>query len=172
MTPRILEYDNGRVKMTAQAFAIPEIKALIDKYDDVNAEAYLTYVHAMSSPESPYSNIPDDEKVDAIVFDITATLGEFDFDDVLLKRAVEKFKELYMTKTYALAEELGNELIRFRNILKNEALTMGPEGNFKDRMSLMEKIEKISTNYLKVKKDAELELNQSKTKGDHEVGEY
>lgn len=171
MIPKILEYEDGRIKVTPQAFAIPEIKAILDKYD-MKAEPYLMYVYNMSAPDSPYRNIPDEEKVESIVYDVQSTLGEFDWEDPLVEVAINKFISLYRTKLVALAEELEEELNRFRKILKETPLILGGENsNFRDRLALMEKIDKVSTAYQKVKKQAEDEKGSS-TKGDHEIGEY
>lgn len=170
MSPKILEYEDGRVKVTAEAFAIPELRAILDKYD-MNAEPYLAYVHAMSAVDSPYVNVPRDEKLETAVYDIQATLGEFDFEDEILQFAIDKLKSLYLSPMVALAEELGEELHRFREILKNEPITMGEGGNFKDRKDLMKEIGRIATEYAKVREQADKELRVA-TKGDHEVGEY
>jgi hypothetical protein len=171
MIPKILEYEDGRIKITPQAYALPEIKALIDKYD-MKVEPYLMYVYYMAHPESPVINLPEDEIVDSVIYDLQTTLGEFDFEEPLLQVAVTKFKKLYTTKMIALAEELGNEIDRIRNTLKNTPITMGgQEDNMKIRMSLLEKISKISAEYMKVKEQADKDLKIA-TKGDHEVGEY
>lgn len=169
MTPRILEYEDGRVKVTAEAFAIPEIKALLDKYD-MKADPYLTYVHAMSAINSPYVNIPDEEKVDAVVYDVQTTMGEFDWEDPMLDDAIKKLRSLYQSSMVALALELEQELHRMRKLIRDTPLTLGEGGNFKDRKDLMKDIDKIATSYARVKEMAEKELGG--TKGDHEVDDY
>lgn len=170
MIPQILEYEDGRVRITASAYAIPELKALIDKYDN-KAEPYLQYVWANTSPVSAYINTPAEEKKETIIYDIRETLGEFDWECELLKYAIEKLKDLYQTPNMKLAQELGQELLRITNLLQTEPLTMGDGGNFRERMALMEKIDKISSNYTKVKAEADKEMGAA-TKGDHELGEY
>jgi len=170
MTPRILEYEDNRVKVTAEAYAIPEIKALLDKYD-MKAEPYLAYVHAMTAVDSPYINIHDEEKQESVVYDIQATLGEFEFKDPLLENAIERLNSLYTSPMVALALELDQELHRIRKLLKDTPLTIGEGGNFKDRKDLMKDIDKIATSYNKVKEAADKELKAA-TKGDHEVGDY
>jgi len=167
MTPRILEYDEGRIKVTAEAYGIPEIKALIDKYD-MKAEPYLAYVQCMSALDSPYINIPSGEKEDSVIYDVQATHGEFDFEEPLLVNAIDRLKNLYMTPNMALAIELGEELHRFRNYLKITPLS---EDNMMIRQSILKDIDKYSLNYTKVKQNAEKEI-QVATKGDHEVGDY
>lgn len=171
MTPRILEYEDRRVKVTAEAFAIPEIKAILDKYD-MKAEPYLSYIHAMSAIDSPYINIPNEEKQEAVLYDVQDTLGEFNWEDPMVDKAIDKLKMLYQGPMVALALELEQELHRFRKKLKDTPLTMGGEdSNFKDRKDLMKEIGKMASEYSKVKEMAEKELKVA-TKGDHEVGGY
>ncbi len=166
MIPKILEYDNQRIKITPQAYSIPELKVIIDKYTD--PEPYLMFVHSMSAIDSPYINIPDEEKEDAVVYDIQATLGDFEWEDPLLAKAITRIRSLYATPMVLMSLELEQELHRFRILLKTTPLTME---NFKDRSELLKNIDKISTSYNKVKEQAEKEL-QVATKGDHELGSY
>lgn len=170
MIPKILEYEDDRIKVTAQAYSIPEIKDLIDKYES-SVEPYLSFVHAMSAVDSPYVNIPEEEKVESIVYDIKYTLGEFDYEDELLDIAITKLKSLYSSPIVLLANELEQELHRLRKYLRDTPVVGGYEGNFRERMSLMEKIDKIANSYQKVRKQADEELKIA-TKGDHEIGEY
>ncbi len=167
MTPKILEFEDNRVKVTAAAFAIPEIKAILDKYD-LQAEPYLTYIHAMTALDSPYVNIPLEDKPEAIQYDIQETLGDFDPDDELLQAAIKRLQEFYLTPNMALALELGEELHRFRRWLRDNPIS---EDNMGYRQSIMKDIDKYSANYIKVKNDAEKELKVA-TKGDHELGGY
>jgi hypothetical protein len=170
MIPHILEHEDGRVKVTAEAFAIPEIKALLDKYD-MKAEPYLSYVYAMAAPDSPYCNIPNEEKVESVVYDIKATLGEFDYEDELVEVAIEKLRRLYASPEVLLAEELAEELHRLRKYLRDTPIQDGAEGNLSDRRAILKEIAQYATNYAKVRKQADDQLRVA-TKGDHEVGGY
>lgn len=169
MIPRILEYIDGRVVVTAEAFGIPEVKALLDKYD-MKAEPYLAFVMYMSSPVSPYINIPleNDERKDSIIYDVNTTYGDFEFDEPLMYNAIERLRTLYMSPNMALAIELGEELHRFRKYLKDNPLT---EENIPLRQAILKDIDKYSLNYTKIKQNAEKEM-QVATKGDHEIGQY
>lgn len=167
MTPRILEYEDGRVKVTAEAYTIAEIKALIDKYD-MKAEPYLSYVYSMTSPNSAYTYIPSGEKSEAIIYDIQATLGDFDYNDPLISNAIEKLNSLYTSPMMLMAMELSDELHRLRIWLKTNPIS---EDNLPMRQSILKDIDKYATSYLKVKDQAEKELKVA-TKGDHELGEY
>ena len=97
---------------------------------------------------------------------------EFNPFEPLLETAIDKLNDLYKSPIMKLAEELGNEVDRFRQILKNESITTGPEGNFRERMALLEKIDKISSSYEKVKNQAKKEMEDEGIRGDHEIGMY
>jgi hypothetical protein len=169
MIPKLLEYEDGRIKVTAEAYTIPEVHALIIKYD-MKAEPYLSYVYGMTAPDSIYMNVPieGDERSDSIIYDIKQTLGEFDHEEPLLQNAVDRLLSIYMTPNMALANELGEELHRMRKWLKNNPIT---EQNLPLRQSIMKDIDKYSLNYTKVKQNAEKEMEVA-TKGDHEMGDY
>ena len=168
MIPKILEYEDRRVKVTAQAFAIPEIKALIDKYE-LNVEPYLSYIHAMTAPDSPYLNIPNEEKSEAIIFDIQATIGEFDFEDSLVEEAIQRMRKFFISPNFALAEQAAEEIHSLIKWLK--ATPYGNEENVKTRIGLLKDLSKVSSEYVKVKKQVEEEMKVA-TKGDHELGGY
>lgn len=170
MTPRILEYEDNRVKVTAEAYAIPEIKNLIDKYD-MQVEPYLAYVHAMAAPDSPYCKVPITERQEAVIYDIKETLGDFDYEDPLVDAAVTKFRSLYTSEIVLLADQLEAELGEWRRLLRDEKPTLGAEGNMKDRMAIVANIDKYAANVASVRKRADDEI-ATKMKGNAEMGEY
>lgn len=168
MIPKILEYEEGRVKVTAEAYIIPEIKAILDKYD-MKAEPYLSYVYCMSALDSPYVNIPEEERQEAIVYDIQATLGEFDWLDPVCSNAIARLKSMYTGPMTAMALEAREDLNRLRVWLRNTPY--GDEENVKTRISLLKDIDKVATAYTKLLEEAKKE-QVANTKGDHEVGDY
>lgn len=167
MIPKILEYEDERIKITAEAYSIPEVKAIIDRYE-LGAEPYLAYVHLMTVPNSPYKNLPEEERKEQIIFDVNDSHGNFDPDDDLLETAVNKCKSLYESPAIQMANELEEELHRFRKLLRDTPLT---GDNFKDRKDYMKDVDKILTTYSKVKKQADEELD-IKMKGKSQLGEY
>lgn len=171
MIPRILEYDNdsGRVNITAQAYAIPELKAIIDKFP--NPEPYLSYVHAMSAADSPYIRIPMSERQESVLYDVKETMGDFDHEDELVTEAIAKMRSLYESTIVLMAEQLEEEINEWRLLLKNERAIMGEGGNMKDRMNIMANIDKYAANVAKVRKQADDEIGP-KMKGDNELGQY
>ena len=170
MLPRILEYEDDRVKVTPEAYTIPEIKRILDKHDDM-AEPYLAYVSALSYPDSPYKNIPKEERAEAALFDIKDTMGDFDEEDELIAPAIERLKSLWESPQTLLADEMEEELHRWRKYLKDTPLIGGIDGNMKDRLAFIDKVEKISAAAANIRKIADDEISP-KMKGGNELGEY
>lgn len=167
MLPKILEYEDGRIKVTAEAFTIPELHSIITKFGD-NAEPYLAYVSALSRPDSSYNYIPESEKEEAALFDIKETLGEFDETDDLIQPAIERLRSLWESAQTQLADEMEEELHRWRKYLKETP--MGGEA-MKDRLVMVDKIEKVSLAAANIRKIADNEIGP-KMKGSNELGEY
>ena len=170
MIPRILEYEDGRVKVTAHAFAIPEIKALIDKYD-MQVEPYLAYVHAMTAPDSPYVNVPDDEKVEVIIYDVQETLGEFDYKDELLENAINKFDSLYTSTTKRYYDGLKKSIERMAKYLEHEEIVAGKDGNLAEIIRIQKDGGITIRNFKDIEKQVDEEM-KVKMKGNNELGEY
>lgn len=167
MIPRILEYEEGRIKVTAEAYGIPEISRIIKKYDYENCEAYLTYVAYLSYPDSPYINLPEEERTESALFDVKETFGEFDENDDLIQPAIEKIQSLYRSAAVLAADEMEQELHRWRIYLRDTP--MG--GDMKDRITIVDKFEKTALSAANLRKIADDEIG-GKMKGNNELGEY
>lgn len=169
---KILEYENGRVIIGLHSRLIKETNDIILKFGEDGCEPYLAYVYLMTAYDSPFANLDNEtERAEAVIFEVHATVGEIDPTEELLQPAVDKVKQLLETPMSGLAEELENELHRIRKYLKYTPLADGEGGNFKDRMGLMKEIEKISSSFAKVKKQAEEEI-KTKLRGSAELGDY
>lgn len=167
MIPRILEYEEGKVKVTAEAYGIPEINKIIQKYDYENCEAYLTYVAYLSYPDSPYINLPESERTESALFDVKEVFGEFDENDELIEPAVERLKSLWRSAATLAADEIEQEIHRWRIYLRDTP--MG--GDMKDRISITDKFEKLAISAANLRKIADDELG-NRMKGNNELGEY
>ena len=145
------------------------INKILEKHD--NAEPYLAYVSALSYPDSPYKNITKEERAEAAIYDIKETLGDFDTEDELIEPAIEKLRSLWESPQTLLADEMEEELHRWRRYLKDTPLIGGLDGNMKDRLSFIDKVEKISAAAANIRKIADDEIGP-KMKGSNEIGEY
>ncbi len=168
MIPRILEYEDGVIKVTPEAYMIPEIQAIIHKYKDSNCEAYLGYVYMLSYPDTPYKYMPISERKEAALFDVKQTMGAFDEDDELLEPAIERLTALWKSHATQAADEMEEEVLRWIKYLQ-ETPTGGEE--MKNRFNITDKFEKLSLSAANLRKLADEEI-RTKMKGSNELGEY
>lgn len=171
MSPKILEYEDGRFRITTNAMLISELKQLVDKYGEDGAEAYLAYVHLMTALDSPFVNLPEDEKEESIIFEINQTIGSFDPFEPLLKPAVEKLEGLYETDTMRYFKSLKISIKKMGDYIRDEEITSGKDGN----LSEIIRIHKESGSTLKSFKDIERQVDdelQVQLRGNAEIGEY
>jgi hypothetical protein len=171
LIPSIFELtDNNRIKLTPECFVIPELKYIIDQYED-KAEPYLLYAWYLTNPSSPYCNLSDGEKVEELTSDIFNTVGEFNEDCPLLIAAIEKLKLLQKTPIQSFFEEIRNDLTRMKEYLRATPITGGKDGDLKDRIGMLEKVGKMAEQYKSLEKLADQE-RQEAMRGGHEMGLY
>ena len=167
MIPRILEYEDGRVKVTAEAFTIPELNQVILKHGEEGCEPYLTFIAHQSYPDSPYKNVPHLERLDVIIYDVKQVFGDFNENDELIEPAIEKLRSLWESPATLAADEMEEELHRWRIYLRDTP--MG--GEMKDRLTIVAQFEKTAASAANLRKLADNELS-TKMKGNNEIGEY
>lgn len=167
MIPRILEFEDGRVKITPEAYTIPEVHALITKYEE-DVEPYLAFVSAFSYPDGIYIRLPEADRRESALYDIKSTMGDFDEDDELIEPAIERLRSLWQSPQTMAADEMEEELHRWRIYLKNTP--MGGE-EMKNRLVVVDKFEKAAQTAVNLRKIADEQLG-TKMKGTNEMGEY
>lgn len=168
MIPRILEYEEGRIKITVEAYTLPETHAIIKKYGDMDCEPYLAYVYKMSYPDGTYNFMPKADRKEAAIFDVKETIGDFDEDCDLLDGAIERLESLWKSHATQQAEALEEEILKWIQYLK-ETPTGGEE--MKNRFAITDKFEKLSLSAANLRKLADEEV-KAKMKGSSELGEY
>lgn len=167
MIPRILVFEDNRVKITAEAYTIPELHAIITKFGD-EAEPYLAYVSAFSYPDGIYVRLPREQRKEAAIYDIKATIGDFDEEDELMEPAIERLRSLWETSNTKAADEMEEEINRWTIYLRETPL--GGE-EMKNRLTVVDKFEKAAQTSVNLRKIADEEIG-TKMKGDNEMGEY
>ncbi len=170
MIPRILEYEDGRIIITAEAYSQPELKAIIDKFD-MGAEPYLAYVHLSTAPNSPYINLEEDEKEEQMIFDIINTHGDFDIDEPLLKPAVAKLQKLYTSKTKNYYDALGVSIDKMARYLRDKPITEGKDGNLSEIIRIHKEGGGTIRSYKEIEKQVDEEL-KIKMRGKSKLGDY
>lgn len=167
MIPRILEYEEGMVKLTPEALLIPETNRIIAKHGDEGCIVYLSYVYLMAYPDTPYKNLPKEDRRESALADVKETLGDFDEEDELIEPAINRLRSLWESHSSMAADEMEEEVHRWRNYLRDTP--MG--GDMKDRLVIVDKFEKTVASAANLRKQADNELSL-KMKGSNEMGEY
>ena len=170
MIPRILEYEEGRINITENAYLIPEVKVFIDKYGD-KAEPYLAYVHLMTAPDSPFTNVEEQEKHETVVYDVIQTTGEFDIEEPLLAEAVEKFRKLYTSTTKNYYDSLKISIDKMSEYLRDKPITEGKDGNLSEIIRIHKEGASTIRNFKDIEKQVDEEL-KTKMRGKNTLGEY
>jgi hypothetical protein len=172
MIPKILEYDptDFRISVTAEAFAIPELKVILDKHE-LQAEPYLMYVHLMTAPDSPYINLPIDEKAETVIYDVINSLGDFDPFDDLLKPAVAKLDSLYTSPLVRHYKGLKILLDKFTQYAIDKEIIEGKDGNMPELQRLLKEAGINMKSFKEIEKQVDEEL-KTKMKGKTQLGDY
>ncbi len=167
MIPKILELEEGRIKITENAFMMPELKAIIDKYD-MAAEPYLAYVHFMTHPESSYNNLEDEEKKETIIYDVIQTVGDFDIYEPLLKKAITKMEVLYTTRKRRYYNNLCTLMDKVNDYVQTAVVT---DENLSDITKAFKEAGLTMKSFAEAEKQIDEEL-KTKMKGKNVLGEY
>lgn len=170
MYPKIIEYNSelNKITLTEAVFCLPETKAIVDKYGVEGSIPYMGYCYFMSAPDSAYRNQSMGEKEETIAYDVNTTMGDMDPSEPLLDPAIIKLKSLWETATSLFADELEDEVHRWRTYMRDNPLD---DENFKNREKIVDKALKIITTLREVRKIAD-EEQKPDTRGDHELGDY
>lgn len=170
MTPRILEYEDGRIVITVEAFTIPEVNAIITKYE--NPEPYLAYVYLMSSVDSPYMNLPEEEKEDTIIYNVNETLGEFDSNEKLLKPAVTILSKLWDSKAKRYYDSLGIGMDKVSEHMRIvEISSAGKDANLSEINRMIREAGSTLKSYKEAERAVDEEL-KTKMRGKSALGDY
>lgn len=166
MSPKLFEINNGRIILTENAFLIKETRELIDKYGE-GVDPYVAFCHLLSAIDSPLRNLPEEERIEAAVFEVNSLYGEFDEYEPLLDKCIEKLRHLYATPIYNLFEGLGDEVNNILYYLKTTPLS---SDDYSQRVATIEKAGRLALSLAAAKKTAEEDMKQN-TRGDQETGQ-
>ena len=97
MNIRLFELDGRIVKPTEHCYMISWLNCIIEEYpkDHIKVLAYVYYM-SYTGPDNPYANIVEEDREQKIMQSLEP---EFDTEDPMIIRAIEKCTELYMTPT-------------------------------------------------------------------------
>jgi hypothetical protein len=127
MNIKLFELDAGAIKPTEHCYMISWLKAIIDEWPEEHVKI-LGYVYYMSylGPDNPYFNIVEEDREEKICRDLQP---EFDTEDPIILRAIEKCTELYTTPTMRSYDAIKTMLDNLNTYLKTTPVTDGRDGN-------------------------------------------
>lgn len=166
---KIFTVEDGILKINENCLLIPELKAVVDEYEDpIPALAYLYF---MNDPESPYRNLTDEEKQEMVSNDVG---GDFGLDDEVIDNAMEKLRKLYITPIQEYYEGQKNSMHvvgRYLKSLTENSVSYGRDGNLSELQRMQKEAGRVMESFLKLEKLWKEEA-QSKLRGNVELGEY
>ena len=127
MEIRLFEIEGRVVKPTEHCYMISWLNCIIEHFpeDHVKVLAYVYYM-SYSGPNNPYTNIVEEDREQKIMQSLEP---EFDTEDPMIIRAIEKCTELYMTPTMRSYDAIKTMLDNLNTYLKNTPVTDGRDGN-------------------------------------------
>ena len=157
MIPKIFDINNGQVVINHNCLSMPELKAIHDSYEDpIPAFNFLHYKYDV---ESPYSNIPEDDKDDILINDFP---GEYTLEDEVMVEAMKKLEELYITPTYRYY--LDNKILmeKLGVFARTASVTTGRDGNIAALQAQVKSVGKTILEFKQLEKIAMQEIEETK----------
>jgi hypothetical protein len=166
MSPKLFEVtEAGRLIITPEAYMLEETRDILDKYE-LNAEPYLAYCHLMSAYNSPFRNLPAEEKKEEVIREVYTNIGAFDEEDPLLQKCIDRLTNLYTTSLVRLFNGLESELDNILYYLQTTPIT---SEDLIQRKGIIADAAKLAASLASVKKSVD-EETKANTIGGREVG--
>lgn len=159
MKIKIFDISNGKVVINEECLTIPELKAVVEKYE--NPIPALCYLYYMFDPSSSYSNNTFDEKEEAILKDYP---GEYTTEDEVIIKASEKLQKLYITPTMRFYLDNKILLERVGKFARNSEISSGRDGNINSFQMQLKSLGKTIEEFKKLELIVQQELDEMNTR--------
>lgn len=159
MLPRIFDISNSQVVINHNCLAIPELKAIYEKYEDPIPA--FNYLHFRFDPESPYHNMVEEEKDEMLAKDFA---GEYSLEDEEMLAAINKLEVLYMTPTYRYYLDNKILLEKLGKFARTQPITAGRDGNITALSGQIKSVGKTILEFKQLEKTVLDEINEMKGK--------
>lgn len=148
---------NGNVVINHNCLSIPELKAVHDAYEDpIPAFNFLFY---RFDPESPYANMPEEDKDDIIINDFP---GDYTLEDEEIIAAIKKLEMLNTTPTYRYYLDNKILLEKLGNFARTSPITSGRDGNISALTAQIKSVGKTIMEFKQLEKVVLAELDETK----------
>ena len=152
----IFEIQDDKVAITPNVLLIPEFKALVDTYKEPIAA--LSYIYFMCHPESPYADVPENDKQEIISNDVG---GDFGLEDDEIEAAIKKAEMLYVTPTRRFFLNAKRGLETMGDYIGKASITEGKDGNFSTLQMAYTRIGKMIQEFKVLEKEYKEEVGSA-----------
>jgi len=175
----LLVFEGSKLEVTPETLTIGPFKTIWNRDKSKGKEmalAELAYVYYAADFKSIYKNIPIDEREDRIVQDVFE--GKKWKADIVIKKAIEKYKELNFSQTMGLLEDAEGAIEKVRSYLREVDLmetdnSGKPIYSAKDLMANLKGLGEVVAGIKKLKDEVAKEVNDSSTiKGGNTLGAF
>lgn len=160
MFPKIFDIENEQIRINEHILSIPELKAVYDEYE--NALPAFQFLRNICDPYSPYNQLEEDIKEEAVLIDFP---GEYTTEDEVMIKARKKLESLYMSPAYRYYLDNKSLLEKMGNFARHVSIRDGKDGNYVQAQSQLEKVGKVMISFKQLEKVAEEELEKTRTRG-------
>lgn len=147
---KLITIDKNEVVIDEIILSIKEFKELWEK---THSSLPFRYIWSMLDPESPYMNIPDDEREE----EVTKDLESFDKHSVEFVLAYKRAERLYDSPIRRLMQGARTNINNMANYLNNVTVEHGRDGNLntlinfhKNLLPLIRNFSAVETEYRQI----------------------
>lgn len=166
MIAQVLTVENQKVKLHPGLLLVPEFKDLYEKQikNKKDPLTVFTYFYLSLDPESPYQNLAEEDRSYNIQKDLKKDWNESDIEFVMAK---DKFELMYTSPIKRLYDAAKVALDNISSYLQTTSITDGKEGNYKDIVTTIQGIGKLTEGFKAAEQALKAEV---KTRGDRKRG--
>jgi len=159
---KLFDISNNKVVPSEHCFLLPFLKNVMTEFPDnyLVIYSYLFYMSCRSS-ENPYYNRPKEELQEEILKDLGVPI---DTENLIIRIAMERCKELYETPTVRAYNGISNMLDKLAFYMETQSITDGRDGNINSIIGAAKNFDAIRKSFKGVAKDLE-EEQSSRARG-------
>jgi hypothetical protein len=168
---KLFELQGDVIIPTEHCKLIMPIRECLDKYFENYPKIipFLHYMKSLNKDDNPYADVELDQREDQIIYDLK--LGEIDFTDPVIRKALDCVEEKYSTSFYRMYKGLKSMMDKIAARLHLEEMDFSKDGNSTNIMKLMKDYESLRKSFKQAYKDFEEEQGQITPRGGGKLAE-
>ena len=159
MKINLFEINNGAVIINQHCLLVPELKAVVDAYE--NPLPALSYLYYRYDPSSTYLNTPEDEIEQVLLDDYP---GDYTTEDEVIIEAAAKLEKFYMTPTKRYYQDNKILLEKLGAFGRDNEVSTGRDGNYASMLAQIKSVGKTIEEFKLLEKIVEQEAEELSSK--------